>query len=90
MRQQFWDDQNSKKVENEKNFFQAILAETEVFNPATLEDAKYLFFSLPSIIIVKGYACGFTDESIKDQIKQFIDSNKAALILRKELKISFK
>ncbi len=33
---------------------------------ATLEDARYFFFSLPSIIIVKGYAHGFMHQPVQE------------------------
>ena len=72
------------------NFFQQTLTEQGVYEPASLDDVKYFFFSLPSIIIVKGYALGFTNQSVKDLIINYIASNKQGLILRKELKIQFR
>lgn len=89
MRLNYWNEAHSEKVAHEKNFLQRILAENHIFQPATLDDAKYLFFSLPSIIIVKGYAVGFSDESVKIMIEQFILKNKSSLISRSGLKIEY-
>lgn len=54
MRQSYWNDNHSDAVLIEKQFFQKILIENGIFENASLDDAKYLFFSLPSVIIVKG------------------------------------
>ena len=90
MRVNYWNDTDSSHVKSEKNFLQQMLNEHEVFQHATLDDAKYLFFSLPSIIIVKGYASGFSDDGVKVLIDQFIISNKGLLSSRAELKIAYK
>lgn len=54
MRQSYWNDEQSVKVQHEKLFFQQVLAEYHVFTEPNLEDVRYFFFTLPSIIIVKG------------------------------------
>lgn len=89
MRQNYWNDNTSLKVTAEKNFFQQLLIEHNVFTEASLEDAKYFFFTLPSIIIVKGYACGFEDQSVKQLLEQHIDRNKDVLISKSELQIEY-
>lgn len=89
MRQNYWDDSSSEAVQIEKQFFQQILAETGIFESATLDDARYFFFSLPSIIIVKGYSLGFLDHSVRSMIMQFIENNKPLLMSRSELKIQY-
>ena len=52
MRQSYWNDEQSVKVQHEKLFFQQVLSEYHVFTEPNLEDARYFFFTLPSIIIV--------------------------------------
>lgn len=90
MRVNYWNDASSHHVQSEKSFFQHILNEHQVFQSPTLDDAKYLFFALPSIIIVKGYASSFSDEKVKLLIDQFVISNKTALMSRTEMKITYK
>ncbi|BCT89059.1 hypothetical protein [Acinetobacter variabilis] len=89
MRQNYWNDKLSSQVQQEKVFLQTTLMQQGVFSSATLEDAKYLFFSLPSIIIVKGYALGFMHETVQNLIHQHIQTNKQQLQQRSELKIQF-
>lgn len=90
MRQNYWNDTDSTQVTQEKNQLQQLLIEQGVFEHATLEDAKYFFFSLPSIIIVKGYALGFSDHSVKEMITRFILDNKMLLKQRSKLKIAYR
>lgn len=89
MRLNYWSDELSDQVIHEKITLQSILCDNGIFNNATIEDAKYLFFSLPSHIIVKGFAKGFDDESVKSLISLFIQKNKTALICRSTLKIQY-
>ncbi len=46
MRQNYWNDQASSQVQQEKVFLQSTLMQHGVFTDATLDDAKYLFFWL--------------------------------------------
>ena len=85
----YWDDVQSHNVQQEKAFLQDMLIQQGVFQQATLEDARYLFFSLPSIVIVKGYALGFQHESVITLIQQHIQTNIQQLQQRTELKIQF-
>ena len=90
MRQNYWNDVASPAVTSEKHYFQQILIEHGIFESASLEDAKYFFFSLPSIIIVKGYALGFMDNAVKIMLSKYIDAHKQDLIHRQEIKIQFR
>ena len=90
MRQNYWNDTHSAQVDLEKIELKKILSEYGVFDQPSLDDAKYFFFSLPSIIIVKGYALGFADKSVKEMIIQFIEQNKKPLKQRAELKIAYR
>ncbi len=90
MRQNYWNDTASSNVQIEKQFFQSVLTDHGIFKSATQEDAKYFFFSLPSIIIVKGYALGFLDKTVKSMIDEYIESNKQALTQREQIKIQFR
>lgn len=90
MRQSYWGDEHSERVKNEKQYFQQILNECHIFTEANLEDAKYFFFSLPSIIIVKGYALGFTHSLVKNMILDFITAHKVELSQRQIMKIKFR
>lgn len=89
MRQNYWNDSNSTQVDMEKRFFQQLLIENDVFEQATIDDARYFFFGLPSIIIVKGYALGFINESVKQMLDLHIQQNKQLLSSRIELKIQY-
>lgn len=89
MRQNYWNDSNSTQVDMEKRFFQQLLIENDVFEQATINDARYFFFGLPSIIIVKGYALGFINESVKQMLDLHIRQNKQLLSSRIELKIQY-
>ncbi|EPR82691.1 hypothetical protein L289_2785 [Acinetobacter gerneri DSM 14967 = CIP 107464 = MTCC 9824] len=90
MRQNYWNDSASSSVQQEKQFFQKILSEHGIYPKANLDDAKYFFFSLPSIIIVKGYALGFLDQTVKLMMSEFIEANKSALIQREQMKIQYR
>lgn len=89
MRQNYWQDMQTPHVIKEKLFFQHLLVEKGIFQTASPEDAKQLFFSLPSIIIVKGYAHGFMHESVLHLINQHIQANKQLLQQKTEMKIKF-
>lgn len=90
IRQSYWQDEQSDKVQSEKQYFQQLLTAHGIFQSATLEDAKYLFFTLPSIIIVKGYALGFMSSLVNDMLTHFIVMHKAELSQRKVLKIKYR
>lgn len=90
MRQSWWNDESNPSVQIEKQFFQNTLNELGVYETPSLDDVKYFFFSLPSIIIVKGYSLGFTNRSVKDMITHHIETNKQSLMLRKEIKIQYR
>ncbi|MCX0338316.1 hypothetical protein [Acinetobacter radioresistens] len=90
MRQSYWNDEQSVKVQHEKLFFQQVLAEYHIFTEPNLEDARYFFFTLPSIIIVKGYALGFMHESVKALIIQHLIRNKTLLNQRHSLKVQYR
>lgn len=90
MRLRYWNDVETDSVQLEKQFLQQILIEHEVFQAPTLDDVKYFFFSLPSIIIVKGYAVGFTNIDIKNMISQYIHENKSSLMKHEILKIQYR
>lgn len=90
IRQSYWLDEQSDKVQTEKFYFQQLLIEHEIFQSATLDDAKYLFFTLPSIIIVKGYALGFMSTLVNKMLTDYIIAHKDALSQRKPLKVQYR
>ncbi|MBI1452461.1 MULTISPECIES: hypothetical protein [Acinetobacter] len=90
MRQNYWDDAHTPRVHEEKLFFQRLLNDLGVFEKASLEDAKSLFFSLPSIILIKGYAKGFTEPSIQQLITQHIELHRNELQQKFDVKIKFR
>ncbi|KGT48843.1 MULTISPECIES: hypothetical protein [Acinetobacter] len=89
MRTNYWNDEQSPHVQQEKAFLQDLLVQSGVFPQATPDDARYLFFCLPSIIIVRGYAVGFQHESVLGLIQKFIQTNIQQLQQRTELKIHY-
>lgn len=90
MRQNYWDDESSSTVQAEKQFLKDLLVEEDVFKEATLDDTKYFFFTLPSIIIVKAYALGFHHSQVKRMLVKHIHTHRTALMKRATLKIQFK
>ncbi|MDK1683220.1 hypothetical protein [Acinetobacter terrestris] len=90
MRQNYWNDTDSAQVANEKQFFQQTLIEHQIYTTPSEDDAKYLFFSLPSIIIVKGYALGFKHDSVQAMIFKHIQDNKTVLQQKSDIKIQFR
>ena len=90
MRQNYWNDTASVQVESEKQFFQQTLIEQHIYTAPSEDDAKYLFFSLPSIIIVKGYALGFKHDSVQAMIFKHIQDNKTVLKQKSDIKIQFR
>ena len=89
MRENYWNDE-SETTQTEKQFLRQILIEEGIFHKATLEDTKYFFFTLPSIIIVKAYAVGFHHEAVKNMLHQHIQNHRSTLMQRAELKIQYK
>ena len=90
MRQNYWNDSYSSQVEDEKKFFQQTLIECGIYSAASLDDAKYLFFSLPSIIIVKGYSLGFMHHLVQAMIVKHIQENAETLKQKNDIKIQFR
>ncbi|AOA58095.1 hypothetical protein [Acinetobacter larvae] len=90
IRQRYWHDETNPDVLIEKNFLQQLLREQSIFAAPSLEDAKYLFFALPSIIIVKGYALGFLHDTVKNMIINYIQDHKQQLMLRQSLKVQYR
>ncbi len=89
MRESYWNDQTSQHVAEEKLVLQQTLQALGVFDQPSEEDAKYVFFSLPSIIIVKGYALGFAHDRVQQLITQHIQTNKQQLQQKTTLKIQY-
>lgn len=90
MRHNYWHADDSEQVALEKQSLQMILSEYGVYEQASLEDAKYLFFSLPSDIIVKGYAMGFCHQRIQSMIIHYIQQHKTRLQTKQPIKIQFR
>lgn len=90
MRQNYWDDESSPTVQEEKIFLRNTLIEEGIFKNATLDDTKYFFFTLPSIIIVKAHALGFHHNHVKRMLIAHIHTNRAALMRKSTLKIQFR
>lgn len=90
MRQNYWDDESSPTVQEEKIFLRNTLIEEGIFKNATLDDTKYFFFTLPSIIIVKAHALGFHHSHLKRMLIAHIHTNRAALMRKSTLKIQFR
>ena len=90
MRQRYWNDNQSPHVQVEKQFLLNLLIEQQIFDDANLDDAKYLFFHLPSVIIVKGYALGFQHQHVIQMIEQFISIHFDSLQQRQTFKIQYR
>lgn len=90
MRERYWSDEHSTRVQEEKALFRTLLEQYKVCTSADLNDAKYLFFSLPSIIIVKGYALGFQHPKVYELMVQYIEKTKTELQQKQPVKIQFK
>ena len=90
MRKQYWSDEHSPQVQAEKQSLLALLNQYEVYTAPTLEDAEYLFFHLPSIVIVKGYAHGFCHSLVHELIVRFIEQYKTQLMQKSCVKIQYK
>ncbi len=88
MRQNYWNNESSE-IQSEKLFLIQQLSEQHIYSNPTLDDAKYLFFCLPSIVIVKGYAHGFSHSSVHAMITNYIQSHKVQLSNKETLKIKF-
>ncbi len=89
MREQYWQDQ-SAQVLTEKTALQQLLSTLEVMPQPSLEDAKYVFFHLPSHIIIQGYALGFCHAQVQSLIIAFIQAHKTQLRVKQGLKIRFR
>jgi 1,4-dihydroxy-2-naphthoyl-CoA synthase len=89
MRQQYWRDL-SARTQQEKYYMQQLLQHYQVYKTPSLLDVQHLFFHLPSLIIVKGYALGFCHPDVLDMMCAFIEDNRVALAQKADLKIQFR
>lgn len=89
MREQYWQDQ-SAQVRSEKAALQQWLQEQQLFVQPSLEDAKYVFFQLPSHIIIQGYALGFMHPQVKNLVFSFLTAQKTQLMQKLPFKVAFR
>lgn len=89
MRQNYWQDQTDA-VQAEKVFFQRFLNEQQIYHVTSMSDVEYFFFSLPSQIIIKGYASGFQHPSILDLLIAYTEKNRDALSQHLPIKIQYR
>jgi hypothetical protein len=89
MRKHYWND-SSAQVQQEKQALKNFLEQQQLFTNMQDEDLKYFFFSLPSQVIVKGYALGFMHERVQDMILQHITENKSRLEKRELFKVKYR
>lgn len=90
MREKYWNDSQSAQVKAEKKFLQESLKKYGIYSAPSKDDAKYLFFNLPSIIIVKGYALGFMHETVQAMIFKYIQNHKTQLMQKSAIKMQFR
>ncbi len=88
MRKHYWND-TSVKVQQEKQALWQLLQQQQLFATLHEDDVKYFFFTLPSEVIVKGYAHGFTHISVQNMITTYIQNHKVQLSNKEALKIKF-
>ena len=86
IRERYWQEDNARTAEEKQAFIQ-LLQQQGIFEVASLDDAKYLFFSLPSNIILQGHAFGFNHPEVRILMKQYIQRHKSQLTQRRTLKI---
>lgn len=89
LRNNFWNDEQSERIQTEKQFLTRFLTEQQIFTQATLDDARYFFYSLPSIIIVKAYSLGFLHDTVIGMMQQFIELNREPIRSRQIIKIQY-
>lgn len=89
MRQRYWQDQTDT-VQAEKIFFQQFLTKQKIYEVVSAEDAKYFFFSLPSQIIIKGYASGFQHPHVLSLLLDYAEKNRDALSQHLPIKIRYR
>lgn len=89
MRHNYWQDQTDV-VQAEKVFFQHFLTEHQIYDLASMSDAEYFFFSLPSQIIIKGYASGFQHPNVLSLLIDYVEKNREALSQRLPLKVQYR
>ena len=84
MREQYWQD-CSEHVGTEKAALQQLIQQYGIFSSPNLDDTKYVFFHLPSQIIIQGYALGFMHTQVQALVVRFLQEQKLQL----QQKISF-
>lgn len=89
MRQQYWQDQ-SEQVCHEKAALQQLIHEQKLFAQPSLEDAKYVFFQLPSQIIIQGYALGFIHPKVQSLMIAFLSAYKDQLMQKLPFKVAYR
>lgn len=90
MRQNYWSDDSSPRVTTEKQFLKQFLMDHQIFENPSLDDVKYFFFSLPSVIIIKAYALGFIHETVVNLMKLFISEYRVSLSTRAQLPVKYR
>lgn len=89
MRERYWQNHSNEKITQEKQSLILLLQEHDIFAHANADDAKYLFFSLSSDVILQGYAHGFCHPTVQVLIIQHILRHKTALMQRQPIKVRF-
>jgi hypothetical protein len=89
MRKQYWQDQ-SAQVLTEKAALQHLLQQHALFAHPSLEDTQYVFFQLPSQIIIQGYALGFMHEKVQALVVEFLMAQKNQLMQKLPFKVAFR
>ena len=89
IRKNYWCD-DSLKVQQEKTYLKSLLEQQHIFSNMQESDLEYFFFSLPSEVIVKGYALGFMHQRVKDMLLQYMLENKSRLAKREVLKVKYR
>ena len=89
IRNKFWNEDPSIRVVSEKQFLRDFLTQHQIFENTSLEDVKYFFYCLPSIIIVKAYGLGFLHESVITLMQQFVQQHHEQLSSRADFQIKF-
>ncbi len=89
MRKHYWND-TSVKVQQEKQALWQLLQQQQLFATLHEDDVKYFFFTLPSEVIVKGYALGFEHQRVQSMMRQHITENKSRLERRELFKIKYR
>ncbi|MEB3753857.1 hypothetical protein [Acinetobacter sp. MD2(2019)] len=89
MRLRYWQE-NSASVQQDKQDLKKFLIAQQLFADVSEQDLHYFFFSLPSQIIIKAHALGFSHHHVVQMMQSYVADHQIQLKNKQSMKIKYR